>query len=262
MVRSLYTAATGMQSQQMNIDNISNNLSNVNNAGFKKGRILFEDLLYQELRAAGSTTATGTIHPTGIQLGLGVMTAAIEKIHSQGSPKYTENPLDIMIQGDGFYQVELPDGSIGYTRVGSFKVDANGDVVTPQGYRLFPNINMPENALSLNVTHDGIFSVYLPGEMDETEIGQIEITRFINPAGLKTIGENIYIQTSSSGAPQVNIPGQDGFGQLRQHFLEMSNVSVVEEMVDMITAQRAYEMDSKAIQTSDEMLQIANGLKR
>ena len=189
MVRSLYTAATGMQSQQMNIDNISNNLANVNNAGFKKGRILFEDLMYQELRAAGSTTATGTRHPTGIQQGLGVATVAIEKIHSQGSPRFTENPIDIMINGDGFFQVELPDGSIGYTRQGSFKIDANGDVVTPQGYRLFPNINVPENSLILNVTHDGVFTVYLPGDMEETEIGQIDIARFINPAGLKPSGK-------------------------------------------------------------------------
>jgi flagellar basal-body rod protein FlgG len=251
-----------MQAQQTNIDNISNNLSNVNNAGFKKGRVLFEDLLYQELQAAGSTTATGTLHPTGIQVGLGTMVTAIEKIHSQGSPRYTENPLDIMIQGDGFFQIELPDGSMGYTRAGSFKVDANGDVVTPQGYRLFPNINIPENALVLNVSHDAIFTVYMPGDMEETEIGQIETARFINPAGLKSLGENVFIETSSSGTPQVNIPGTDGFGDLRQHFLEMSNVSVVDEMVNMITAQRAYEMDSKAIQTSDEMLQIANGLKR
>lgn len=262
MVRSLFTAATGMQAQQMNIDNISHNLSNVNTAGFKKGRIIFEDLMYQELRAAGATTSTGMVHPTGIQLGLGVATSAIEKIFSQGSPQYTENPLDVLIEGDGFFQVELPDGTIGYTRQGAFKIDANGDVVTPQGYRLFPNINIPENMVGLSISQDGIWGVYLPNDAEETEVGQIEIARFINPAGLKAIGENLFIESGSSGVPQTSIPGEDGFGDLRQHFLEMSNVTVVDEMVNMITAQRAYEMNSKAIQTSDEMLQIANGLKR
>ena len=262
MIRSLYTAATGMSAQQKNIDNTANNLANVNTAGFKKGRIIFEDLMYQELKAAGSLTATGILHPTGIQTGMGVNVVAIEKIFSQGSFQYTENPLDIMIEGDGFFQIQLPDGTIGYTRQGAFKIDANGDIVTPQGYLLFPNINIPENALELSISQDGIWSVYLPGDIQETELGQIEITRFINPAGLKSLGENLYIESGASGAPQVSIPATDGFGALRQFFLEMSNVNVVDEMVNMITAQRAYEMDSKAIQTSDEMLQIANGLKR
>jgi flagellar basal-body rod protein FlgG len=262
MVRSLYTAATGMSAQQKNIDNTANNLANVNTAGFKKGRILFEDLMYQELKAAGSLTAAGINHPTGIQQGMGVNVIAIEKIHSQGNYQYTENPLDITIQGDGFFQITLPDGSTGYTRAGSFKIDADGNIVTPQGYYLFPNINVPENALFLSVSHDGIFAVTLPGDIEETELGQIEIARFINPSGLKTIGENLYIETGASGAPQTSIPNEDGFGSLRQFYLEMSNVNVVDEMVNMIVAQRAYEMDAKAIQTSDEMLQIANGLKR
>ena len=262
MVRSLFTAATGMHAQQMNIDNISNNLANVNTAGFKKGRIIFEDLLYQEIKAAGSVTGAGIIHPTGIQQGLGVHTVAIEKIHTQGSPQYTENAQDVMIQGDGYFQITLPDGTIGYTRQGAFKIDANGDITTPQGYLLFPNINIPEGSRELSIGTDGTWTVYLPGDTAETELGQIEIARFINPAGLKAIGENLFIESGASGAPQVAIPGEDGFGTLRQFFLEMSNVAVVDEMVNMITAQRAYEMDSKAIQTSDEMLQIANGLKR
>ncbi|MDR0454851.1 MAG: flagellar basal-body rod protein FlgG [Deferribacteraceae bacterium] len=262
MIRSLYTAATGMSAQQKNIDNTANNLANVNTQGFKKGRIIFEDLMYQELKAAGSMTSTGIIHPTGIQEGMGVNMISIEKIFSQGSFQYTENPLDVMIEGDGFFQVQLPDGSMGYTRQGAFKIDANGDIVTPQGYLLFPNINVPENALELSISQNGIWSVYLPGDTQETEIGQIEIARFINPAGLKALGENLYIETGASGAAQVSIPSENGFGSLRQLFLEMSNVNVVDEMVSMITAQRAYEMDSKAIQTSDEMLQIANGLKR
>lgn len=262
MVRSLYTAATGMSAQQMNIDNISNNLSNVNTQGFKKGRIIFEDLMYQEIKAAGSLTATGIMHPTGIQQGLGVNTLAIEKIFSQGNYQYTQVPTDVAIEGDGFFQIELPDGAIGYTRQGAFSTDGDGNIVTPQGYYLFPNITVPENALELSISEDGVFSVYLPGETEETELGQIEIARFINPSGLKAIGGNIYTETGVSGAPQLAVPGEDGFGTTRQYFLEMSNVSIVDEMVGMITAQRAYEMNSKAIQTSDEMLQIANGLKR
>ncbi len=262
MIRSLYTGATGMSAQQKNIDNTANNLANVNTAGFKKGRIIFEDLMYQELKAAGSLTAAGVDHPTGVQEGMGVNVVAIEKIFTQGSFQFTENQLDVMIQGEGFFQVQLPDGTIGYTRQGAFKIDADGNVTTPQGYLLFPNINVPENALELSVSEDGIWSVYLPGETEETELGQIEITRFINPSGLKSIGENLYVESGASGTPQVSIPGEDGFGVLRQFYLEMSNVNVVDEMVNMITAQRAYEMDSKVIQTSDEMLQIANGLKR
>jgi flagellar basal-body rod protein FlgG len=262
MVRSLFTAATGMSAQQMNIDNISNNLANVNTAGFKKGRIIFEDLMYQELKAAGSLTATGILHPTGIQQGTGVNTVAIQKIHSQGNYQYTQVPTDIAIQGDGYFQVQLPDGTIGYTRQGAFNTDADGNVVTPQGYYLFPNINVPEDALELGISQDGIFTCYLPGDNAETELGQIEIARFINPSGLKSIGENVYTETGASGAPQVAVPGEDGFGTLRQFFLESGNVQIVDEMVNMITAQRAYEMNSKAIQTSDEMLQIANGLKR
>lgn len=262
MIRSLYTAATGMTAQQMYVDNISNNLANVNTQGFKKGRVIFEDLLYQEIKAAGSLTASGIRHPTGVQEGIGVHVVGIEKIHSQGSYQYTENTKDVAIQGDGYFQVELPDGSIGYTRQGAFKIDANGDIVTPQGYYLIPQMNVPENTLHLSISHDGIVSVSLPNEVDETELGQIELARFINPAGLKSIGENLFLESPNSGAPQTSVPDEDGFGQLRQFFLEMSNVNVAEEMVNMITAQRAYEMDSKAIQTSDEMLQIANGLKR
>ncbi len=262
MVRSLYTAATGMSAQQMNIDNIANNLANVNTQAFKKSRIIFEDLMYQEVKAAGSLTATGLVHPTGIQQGLGVNTVAIEKIFSQGSYQYTQNPLDVAIEGDGFFQITLPDGTIGYTRQGAFENDGNGNVVTPQGYYLFPGITLPENAQELSISVDGVVSVYVPGETEETELGQIELARFINPAGLKSIGGNLYVETAASGAAQVAVPGEDGFGSLRQFFLEISNVSMVDDMVNMITAQRAYEMNSKAIQTSDEMLQIVNGLKR
>ena len=259
MVRSLWTAATGMQAQQMNIDNMSNNLSNVNTHGFKKGRILFQDLLYQDIKAAGAVTSAGIYHPSGIQMGMGVATVAIQKIHSQGNYENTYNQLDLTIEGDGYFQVTLPDGNIGYIRSGAFSIDANGDVVTPEGYLLEPGINIPDNALSISVSSDGIFSVKLPGEDEETEL---EIARFINPTGLSSIGENIYLATGASGAAQVGIPSEDGYGKVRQGFLETSNVVMVNEMVNMITGQRAYEMNSKAIQTSDEMLQTVAGLKR
>lgn len=262
MLRSLWTAATGMQAQQMNIDNISNNLANVNTHGFKKGRLLFQDLLYHDIKAAGAVTAAGINHPTGIQMGMGANVVSIEKVHSQGNYQNTNNPLDLMIEGDGYFQVTMPDGTIAYTRIGSFRPDANGDLVTPEGYLLEPGINLPENALELSVSADGIFSVRLPGEEDETELGQIEIARFLNPAGLKAVGENLYIATGASGAAQVGIASEDGYGKIRQNFLETSNVVMVDEMVNMITGQRAYEMNSKAIQTSDEMLQTVAALKR
>ena len=262
MVRSLWTAATGMQAQQMNIDNMSNNLSNVNTHGFKKGRILFQDLLYQDIKAAGAVTAAGINHPSGIQMGMGVATVAIQKIHSQGNYENTYNQLDLTIEGDGYFQITLPDGNIGYIRSGAFSIDQNGDIVSPEGYLLEPGINVPDNALSISVSNDGIFSVKLPGEEEETELGQIEIARFINPTGLSSIGENVYLATEASGPAQVGIPSEDGYGKVRQGFLETSNVEMVTEMVNMITGQRAYEMNSKAIQTSDEMLQTVAGLKR
>ena len=262
MVRSLWTAATGMQAQQMNIDNMSNNLANVNTHGFKKGRVLFQDLLYQDIKSAGAVTAAGINHPSGIQMGMGVATVAIQKIHSQGNYDNTYNELDLTIEGDGYFQLTLPDGNIGYIRSGAFSIDANGDVVSPEGYLLEPGINIPDNALRISVSSDGIFSVKLPGEDEETELGQIEIARFINPTGLASIGENIYLATGASGAARVGIPSEDGYGKVKQHFLETSNVQMVTEMVNMITGQRAYEMNSKAIQTSDEMLQTVASLKR
>lgn len=262
MVRSLWTAATGMQTQQMNIDNISNNLANVNTNGFKKGRLLFQDLLYHDIKSAGAVTAAGINHPTGIQMGMGANVVAIEKIHSQGNYQNTNNPFDMTIEGDGYFQVTMPDGTIAYTRVGTFRSDANGDLVTPEGYLLEPGINIPEDALELSISNDGIFSVRLPGDAEETELGQIETARFINPSGLKATGENLYIATGASGEPQTGIPSEEGFGKIKQNFLETSNVVMIDEMVNMITGQRAYEMNSKAIQTSDEMLQTVAALKR
>jgi len=236
-------------------------LANVNNVGFKKSRVLFEDLLYQEILPAGGLTATGINHPTGIQIGLGTKVVATEKLFTQGSFQQTGNQLDIAIEGDGFFQITLPDGNLAYTRTGSFKVDADGNVVTPEGFRLEPAITVPDNATSIIIGQDGTFSVTIPGEAEPTELGQIEIARFINPSGLKNIGRNLYQETGSSGNPVTGFPGDEAFGTIVQGTLEMSNVNVAEEMVNMITGQRAYELNSKAIQTSDEMLQIVNNLK-
>lgn len=261
MLRALWTAASGMTTQQTNIDNIANNLANVNTAGFKKTRLNFEDLLYQEIRPAGAATAAGVSHPTGIQIGLGSMVVAAEKIFSQGNFQQTGNPLDLTVEGDGFFQITLPNGSIGYTRSGSFKLDSNGNIVTPEGYLLEPAISVPENALEIVVGSDGTVSVTLPGEQQPSEVGNIQTARFINPAGLKTIGKNIFIPTGASGEATTGTPGEDGLGTVAQGILEMSNVNVVEEMVNMITGQRAYEINAKAIQTGDQMLQIVNNLK-
>jgi len=262
MLRSLWTAASGMTAQQTNMDNISNNLANVNTVGFKKSRTNFEDLMYQELRPAGAVTAAGVNHPTGLQIGLGTRVVSTEKIFTQGNFQQTGNQLDVTIEGDGFFQITLPDGNIAYTRNGAFKVDADGNIVTSQGYLLEPEINIPEDALEVAIGEDGTVSVIMPGEQEADEIGAIETVRFINPSGLRAIGKNLFLPTGASGDPQPGVPGEDGFGTLAQGGLEMSNVNIVESMVNMITGQRAYEVNSKAIQTGDEMLQIVNNLKR
>jgi len=262
MLRTLWTAASGMTVQQMNIDTMANNLANVNNAGFKKSRALFEDLIYQEIRPAGAVTAGGMTHPTGISIGLGSKISAIEKIHTQGNLQYTGTNLDTAIEGDGYFQVTLPDGNIGYTRSGAWKIDNEGNIVNSNGYPLEPAITVPENATQITFGSDGTVSVVLAGETEPTEIGQIELARFINPSGLKSIGKNIYMETGASGNAITGAPGDDGLGNMVQNILEMSNVNVVDEMVNMITGQRAYEINSKAIQTGDEMLQIVNSLKR
>jgi len=263
-MRSLWTAASGMIGQQFNIDTISNNLSNVNTTGFKKNRADFEDLLYQSTRIAGTPATEITVVPTGIQVGHGVKVAATQKIFTQGSLQNTENVSDLAIQGEGFFRILLYDGTYGYTRDGSFKIDSNGQLVTSNGYRVLPEIVLPENFVreSFTVSQDGRVSVKVAGSDEPIEIGQIEIYRFPNPAGLSAIGENLFKVTNASGDPIPGRPGFNGMGTLIQKFLEMSNVSVVKEMVNMIVAQRAYELNSKAIQTSDSMLGIAVNLKR
>lgn len=262
MQRSLWSAASGMTAQQTKIDTLSNNLANVNTIGFKKSRVFFEDLIYQELKAAGTYTAAGTSNPTGIEIGLGTKVSAIEKVHTQGSLQSTDVQTDIAIEGDGYLQFTLPNGDIGYTRAGSLKIDANGNLTNENGYLLEPTVTIPDNTTSISIGEDGIISVTLSGQTDPQEVGQIELATFINPAGLRSIGKNFYLPTGASGEPVTGTPGENSFGRIEQGTLEMSNVSVVEDMVDMITAQRAYEVNSKAIQTSDEMLQLLNNLKR
>jgi flagellar basal-body rod protein FlgG len=262
MMRALWSAATGMLAKQLDMDVIANNLANVNSAGFKKSRVDFQDLMYQTIRTAGSTVAQGSKVPTGIQVGLGTRAAAIQKVFSQGDFIQTENPLDLVIEGDGFFQVLLPDGSTAYTRTGAFKVDSEGRIVTSDGFVMEPELVVPANAVDISIGTDGTVTIQVAGENAPTELGQIQLARFLNPGGLVSIGRNLYKPTAASGDPAVGTPGLEGIGTIAQKFLEMSNVKVVEEMVNMIIAQRAYEVNSKAIQTSDEMLAAANNLRR
>lgn len=262
MLRSLWTGASGMQAQQLNIDNIANNLANVNTAGFKKSRVNFQDLMYETIKEAGTPNAQGSISPNGIEIGNGVRPASVQRLFSQGSFQQTDNPLDIVVEGDGFFQIQMPDETTAYSRDGSFKLDGEGRVVTADGFPLIPEIVIPQDAVSVSISADGVVSAQLAGQENPEEIGQLEIARFANPAGLSSEGRNLFKPTTASGAAVVGNPGRDGFGTTAQGYLEMSNVQVVEEMVNMITAQRAYEINSKTIQSSEEMLRIVSGLKR
>ena len=255
MIRSLYIAATGMNAQQTNMDVISNNLANTSTNGFKKGRAVFEDLLYQTLRQPGAQSSQQTLLPSGLQLGTGVRPAATERIFTQGNLTQTSNAKDVAINGDGFFQVLMPDGTTAYTRDGSFQVDNNGQLVTASGYPVQPAITIPANALSLTIARDGTVSVTQPGNTDNVQIGTFQLATFINNAGLQSLGENLYAETAASGAPNVAQPGTNGAGVLNQNYVETSNVNVVEELVNMIQAQRAYEINSKAVTASDQMLQ-------
>jgi flagellar basal-body rod protein FlgG len=251
-----------MEAQKLNIDVISNNLANVNTAGFKKSRADFQDLMYQTLRAPGASSAEGMQVPSGVQVGLGVKTAAVQKNFLQGDFAQTGNSLDIVIEGNGFFQIMQPDGTIAYSRSGAFKLDSEGRVVNSDGYPLEPGITVPADTLSISIGSDGKMMVQQPGNNTPTEIGQIELARFINPGGLSSQGKNLYLNTAASSDATTGNPGTEGFGTISQGFIELSNVNVVEEMVNMIVSQRAYEMNSKAVQASDEMLQVANNLRR
>jgi len=253
-----------MIGQQANIDTISNNLANVNTSGFKKVRADFEDLIYQTIRVAGTPATEDTVVPVPIQMGHGVKLSATQRQFTQGALQNTENISDIAIQGDGFFRILLYDGTYGYTRDGAFKIDSNGQIVTSNGYRLLPEVTLPENFIpeTLTVSQDGRVNVKVPGNDDPVLVGQLELYRFPNPVGLSAIGENLFKMSNASGNPIAGRPGYDGMGKTIHKFLEMSNVSVVREMVNMIVAQRAYEFNSKAIQTSDNMLGTAAALKR
>jgi flagellar basal-body rod protein FlgG len=253
-----------MIGQQANIDTISNNLANVNTSGFKKMRADFEDLLYQTVKTAGTPATEETVVPVGIQMGHGVKIAATQRMFTQGSLQSTDNVYDIAIQGEGFFRIQMYDGTYAYTRDGAFKVDSDGRLVTSNGYWVLPDIVMPENFLpqTITVSQDGRVEVKIPGFDDPVQVGQMELYRFPNPVGLTAVGENLFKVTNASGDPIPGRPGYDGMGQLVHKFLEMSNVSVVREMVDLIVAQRAYEFNSRTIQTSDNMLGTATGLKR
>ncbi len=260
MIRALYTAATGMQAQQLNIDVIANNLANVNTTGFKKSRADFQDLLYQTIRAPGAPTTNNTQAPTGIQVGLGTRPAAVQRLNLQGDYSQTGNPLDVAVEGVGFFQVSMPDGSTAFTRAGSFKLDGQSRVVTSDGLPMEPALSIPDGADNITVGQDGIVSAVLPGQSKPTQLGQIQTARFANPAGLRPLGKNLLQESDTSGPPQLGTPGQENRGTLLQGFLENSNVSVVEELVALITGQRAYEVTSKAIQTADEMLRTTNAI--
>ena len=261
MMRGLWSAASGMTAQQTNLDVIANNLANTNTTGFKYSRADFQDMMYQTMAAAGSKTGDGTKVPTGIQIGLGVRTADVQKVFTPGDQQPTDNPLDIAIAGNGFLQVDTPNGTA-YTRDGSLKLDDAHRLVTSDGYALSPDITIPDNAQSITIGPDGTVTAQVAGQTDPVTAGQIQLARFVNTAGLSNIGHNLYVPSSASGPAVTGNAGASGFGSISQNALEMSNVNVVEEMVSMIVAQRAYETNSKAIQAADDMLQMANQLRR
>jgi flagellar basal-body rod protein FlgG len=262
MLEALSIAATGMSAQETNTQVISNNLANSSTPGFKVSRARFQDLLYVNQREAGTQSSQVSFVPTGESIGLGTKTAAVDQIFTEGQLNQTGNPLDVAIQGDGFFQVSMPDGSIAYTRDGSFRLDQNGRLVTLDGYTLLPGINIPQGAQNVTIGPDGTVSVQVGNQTTPTQVGQLQVIRFLNPAGLQPLGQNLYKQSEAAGAPQAGVGGQNGFGSIAQGFLEMPNVSVVQEMVELIEAQRAYEASSKAVQISDNMQSIANGLIR
>lgn len=262
MLTGLFTAASGMEGQQRVVDNISNNLANVNTTGFKKRRVNFQDLLYQTLQRAGTLTAAESQAPTGIQIGHGTRAISVQPLFTNGGLAETENPLDLAIDGEGFFRIMLPDGAEAYTRDGSFHLDNTGSIVTSDGYLLDTDARVDDDVVDIGIAEDGIVSVLRGGENTHTEIGRIELYNFINPAGLHWRGGNLMTPTDASGDPIPGTPGEEQLGLIRQRFLELSNVQVVEELVNLIVAQRAYEVNSKVIQTTDEMLQEANNLRR
>lgn len=254
MIRSLWIAKTGLDAQQTNLDVISNNLANVSTNGFKRSRAVFEDLLYQTLRQPGAQSNQQNIVPSGLTLGTGVKPVSTERIFVQGSLQQTQNSLDIAINGQGFFQIQMPDGTLAFTRDGAFQKDNTGQVVTSSGYPVSPAITVPANAQSISISKDGIVTVTVPGTSTPTQVGTVQLATFVNVGGLQSVGENLFVETASSGTPSPNTPGSNGAGVLNQGYVETSNVNVAEELVSMIQTQRAYEINSKVVTTSDTML--------
>ena len=254
MIRSLYIAKTGLDAQQTQLDVVANNLANVGSTGFKRSRAVFEDLMYQNLRQTGGQTSDQTRLPSGLQVGTGVRVVASERIHTDGNPTKTDNPKDVAISGNGFFQILMPDGSTAYTRDGSFQTDQDGQLVTASGYPVQPAITLPQNTTSMTIAFDGTVSVVQAGSTASVQVGQLQLATFLNSTGLQSIGQNLYMESDASGGANQTVPGQNGAGTLTQGYVESSNVNVVEELVNMIQTQRAYEINSKVITTSDQML--------
>jgi len=260
-MKALHIAATGMKAQERNVEVISNNVANLRTTGYKRQRVDFQDLMYQNLRRAGSETSTaGTIVPTGVQIGSGVKVAATSRIMSQGAVEQTGKDLDLAVRGEGFFQIEMPDGTTAYTRDGSFERDPNGTLVTVDGYTVVPGITIPEDSRNITISTDGTVSAVDAGGAT-VNLGQIQLARFVNKAGLEAIGDNLFYETEASGAAQVDNPGANGFGSVQQYFLEMANVDAVTEIADLISAQRAYEMNSRVIKAADEMYSTTSNLR-
>jgi flagellar basal-body rod protein FlgG len=255
MIRSLWISKTGLDAQQTNMDVTANNLANVSTNGFKRARAVFEDLLYQTLRQPGAQSSQQTQLPSGLQIGTGVRPVATERIFTQGNLQQTGNSLDVAVNGQGFFQVLMPDGTTAYTRDGSFQVSAQGQLVTSSGFQVQPSITIPANTLTITIGQDGVISATKAGTATPSQIGSLHLANFVNPAGLQSMGQNLYLETAASGTPSTNTPGTNGLGTISQGYVETSNVNVVEELVNMIQTQRAYELNSKAISTSDQMLQ-------
>jgi flagellar basal-body rod protein FlgG len=261
-MKALYIASTGMSAQEHNVEVISNNIANMRTTGFKRMRAEFQDLLYQSYRRAGSNTSDqGTMVPVGIEIGSGVKTAATPRVMSQGSIVPTEKDLDLAIRGEGFFSVQLPDGRTAYTRDGSFERDSSGQLVNVDGYQVQPGIVIPDGATSISISDDGMVEVFIGSDSNPTQIGQIQLTRFVNKAGLESLGDNLFVETGASGSPQNGVPGADGMGNLQQAYLEMANVNAVTEIADLIAAQRAYEMNARVISGADEMMSATSQLR-
>ena len=259
-MRSLWTSTTGMSAQNLNMDVIANNLANVSTTGFKKSRADFQDLLYQIMKVPGSPTSADTRSPTGIQVGLGVKPAAVTKVFTEGDIVQTENPLDVAIEGSGFFQVEMPDGNTAFTRAGNLKLDGDGRLTTSDGFPIQPEIVIPEDAREITISQTGLVSALVGDDTTSTELGNIELADFVNEAGLIAIGRNLFRETDASGAAALGTPGSDGYGTLLQGYVENSNVNLVEEMAHMITTQRAFEINSNVVSTSDEMMQTTTNM--